>query len=1125
MEKKRDHSFKRAAAGALAVLTVAAYSLPANIVAQAAGELMAVNEIEIADDGYINNGDGTHSPVNGGDAEQHTLGDIIVEAVDANTQYTFNQSTSSDLKLKGSWKANNMEKTSSTAAREWNVTVPNGSTLLVYYMVSSQTDKDTLTISAKKDNENEYTVYLNKAGNGADGILELSAGTYSLKAEYTKDTSYINQRDSARGIDTAYIRFVKKCVKCDYHEDTLHSLLTIDGILNSENKLANDFAFVGASATASTAYDVNGTYWFDGECTIYSNYPLAFGNENYANGVRTSADDATLRLAKKDIVINDKEYKFQYILRLKNPAIARNVVLVKGAEISDNLLNISASHIYDGNKPVLSELTLAAAEGLDDENNAKITSVLASADTEKEISWYDDEVNAGNTIFGKLSLYNAEMDYEYAQDFECAITKRDAYVTPAGNQSKVYGEEAEDIEYSIEAENGNRGVIAADINEDFDIEFGLSNEEGNIEFDQFSNAGTYSYVLTNGGDFQNYNFTIAADSPVYTVLPKDITELNINLDGKEFIYDREFHTPAIIASDAVGNTFEMDRDYQLGGDARRRAVGDYTIQIWGKGNYTGFVSKDWSISKEKGYIEIIKSSKIYDGTDITDMFEINTADFDADDNYSIKYFDVDWGEYLEAAPSDAGSYSIEVYNNNELLNSDMVSILPRPFNASDIKVALAENPSIIANDDDWTYAPQLTVTDGDKVLVEGTEDETVYDEELDKEVKNVRDYYAYAARTKLPGTYLVEIVGAGNYNGYISTEWTVTEDNSLNNAISLSDAVLYNGKARFTTTPDVPEGYTAVESGIIFLKENTANITEANAKSALISNGTKKSATVATYNKVLNISPVGDQPIWAMGYIVVEKDGVQATIYTEPKTAKVSALVAADDSVRAELSDAVLNNGKASFSSKPVFPEGCNAIESGIIFIKENTADITAENAKSVLIASGTKKAANEAANTKVLNISAVNDQTIWAMGYITIDVNGTAVTKYSEVKSAKVSDLTIAAAGGKVDFSEPSLYNGKARFTSVPVIPAGYTAVESGIIFIKENTANITAENAKSVLIASGTKKAANEAANTKVLNISAVDDQTIWAIGYLTVSKDNQTYTIYSAAKSAKISEMNQQ
>ena len=59
MEKKRNNLLKRVAAGALSVLTVAAYSLPANvggifsgnigIVAQAAGETISVDNINEGD--------------------------------------------------------------------------------------------------------------------------------------------------------------------------------------------------------------------------------------------------------------------------------------------------------------------------------------------------------------------------------------------------------------------------------------------------------------------------------------------------------------------------------------------------------------------------------------------------------------------------------------------------------------------------------------------------------------------------------------------------------------------------------------------------------------------------------------------------------------------------------------------------------------------------------------------------------------------------------------------------------------------------------------------------------------------------------------------------------------------
>ena len=114
-----------------------------------------------------------------------------------------------------------------------------------------------------------------------------------------------------------------------------------------------------------------------------------------------------------------------------------------------------------------------------------------------------------------------------------------------------------------------------------------------------------------------------------------------------------------------------------------------------------------------------------------------------------------------------------------------------------------------------------------------------------------------------------------------------------NAKLDLADAALKdNAKARFVLTPDIPDGYTIEAYGIVY--DKTGAITDAEtAKNGLVLGGdyvTKICSAKDGTPYALNITPTNDNTIWAVGYITAEKDGKTVTIYTEPKSAKVSEL-------------------------------------------------------------------------------------------------------------------------------------------------------------------------------------------------------------------------------------------
>lgn len=142
------------------------------------------------------------------------------------------------------------------------------------------------------------------------------------------------------------------------------------------------------------------------------------------------------------------------------------------------------------------------------------------------------------------------------------------------------------------------------------------------------------------------------------------------------------------------------------------------------------------------------------------------------------------------------------------------------------------------------------------------------------------------------GTQYITAAGQFTGNPYTLGGYTKLYAYWGDTEMVFDDPFLYEDtKARYHATHTIPQGFTAIESGWIWMKENTENITDDNAKITLINSGNyKKLDNPASSESWLSVTPVNDQTIWMMVYLTVEKDGVQTTVYSTAKSAKVSEL-------------------------------------------------------------------------------------------------------------------------------------------------------------------------------------------------------------------------------------------
>lgn len=109
-----------------------------------------------------------------------------------------------------------------------------------------------------------------------------------------------------------------------------------------------------------------------------------------------------------------------------------------------------------------------------------------------------------------------------------------------------------------------------------------------------TNAGN-DYIATFELYDNNYKLTGEATTS-YKILPKELTDAMVSLDHDKFEYNENEQGPSISVND--GDATLTNTDYEVSGDTSKTALGEYTVIITGKGNYTGAVEKTWKICKK-----------------------------------------------------------------------------------------------------------------------------------------------------------------------------------------------------------------------------------------------------------------------------------------------------------------------------------------------------------------------------------------------------------------------------------------------------------------------------------------------------------------------------------------------
>ena len=491
---------------------------------------------------------------------------------------------------------------------------------------------------------------------------------------------------------------------------------------------------------------------------------------------------------------------------------------------------------------------------------------------------------------------------------------------------------------------------------------------------------------------------------------------------------------------------------------------------------------------------------------------------------TTEYFFADTGEQLAEAPTEAGHYLVKVAADGNYYYNSAESSTEYWITTPGLYHVTAKNGTV-------NGAPSGEFTPGTDITVKANVPESGKQFRYWKSNGKIVSYDQEFTFTTTSENVEIEAVYLEAMTPKEAAETAMADGV----AVDLADAVLKdNAKARFVLTPTLAEGWTVESYGIIY--DKTGAVTNADtAKSGLVLNGDYVTKTCSAKDGTayaLNVTPENNNTVWAVGYITVSKDGMTATVYTEPKSGNVAEMQI-ETNAKVDLADAVLKDSeKARFVLTPEVPDGYTINAYGIVYDKTG-AVTNAESAKTGLVLDGdyvTKTCSAKDGTAYALNVTPTNGKTIWAVGYLTVSKDGVTKTIYTEPKSGNVTELKAAAeaeidANVNVNLADAVLKSGtKARFLLTPEIADGWTVDAYGIVYDKTGAITSATSARYGLVLDNGyaTKTCSAKDGTAYALNVTPENDNTIWAVGYITVTKNGLTKTIYTEPKSAKVSEL---
>ena len=253
------------------------------------------------------------------------------------------------------------------------------------------------------------------------------------------------------------------------------------------------------------------------------------------------------------------------------------------------------------------------------------------------------------------------------------------------------------------------------------------------------NVGTAAVTLTG---INNYTGTVTLN---FTITPKPISECTTTLSATTYTYDGTAKTPTVTVKNGT-KTLVSGTDYNVAYSNNTKA-GTATVTVTGKGNYSGTLSKAYTISKDaisSCTVTLSATSYTYSGSakKPTVTVKDGTKTLVSGTDYTVAYSNNTKAGTATVTVTGKGNYSGTLKKTFTIKAKTIAGCKATLSATSYVYTGLAKKPSVV-------------VKDGTQTLVNGT-DYTV----------------SYTNNIKV-GTATVTVTGKGNYSGTLKKSFTI----------------------------------------------------------------------------------------------------------------------------------------------------------------------------------------------------------------------------------------------------------------------------------------------------------------------------------------------------------------
>lgn len=296
------------------------------------------------------------------------------------------------------------------------------------------------------------------------------------------------------------------------------------------------------------------------------------------------------------------------------------------------------------------------------------------------------------------------------------------------------------------------------------------------------NVGTAKAIITGKG---NYSGTITKS---FKITQADLSKFTASLSADSFIYDGAEKKPVVtVKSDNAQLT--ADTDFTVSYSSNINA-GTATVTITGKGNYSGSIKKQFTITTAdfSGFsAELSADTVTYTGSAQKPGATVKSGDkvLVSGTDFTVSYSNNTNAGTAKATIKGKGNYSGTI--------TKEFTITP-----ADISQLTASLSADIFRYNGTEQKPSVTVKSRDKMLVPDTDFTVSYSDNIDV------------------GTATVNITGQGNYTGSMTRTFTIT--NARIPAVITAKSVTLNQSTKKTSV------FTAETDGKITLKSSNSKI-------------------------------------------------------------------------------------------------------------------------------------------------------------------------------------------------------------------------------------------------------------------------------------------------------------